>query len=82
MLEVLVFAHSFDVINYRRAQGDSKGAPESLYSEDQMGDHLVLAAYFDPKSIQRVLTLCYFWDLEKVALAKNCISKIFILCMQ
>ena len=26
--------------------------------------------------------LCYFWDLEKFALAKNCISKIFILCTQ
>ena len=30
--------------------------------------------------IQRVLALCYFWDLEKTALAKNRISKIFILC--
>ena len=51
MLEVLVFAHSFDVINYRRAQGDSKGAPDSLYSENQIGDHLVLVAYSDQKSI-------------------------------
>ena len=34
------------------------------------------------KHIQRVLALCYFWDLEKVALAKNRISKIFILCTQ
>ena len=31
-------------------------------------------------NVQRVLALCYFWDLEKVALAKNRISKIFILC--
>ena len=30
--------------------------------------------------IQGVLALCYFWDLEKTALAKNRISKIFILC--
>ena len=30
--------------------------------------------------IQRVLALYYFWDLEKVTLAKNCISKIFVLC--
>ena len=26
--------------------------------------------------IQRVLALCDFWDLEKVALAKNCIRQI------
>ena len=32
--------------------------------------------------LQRVLALCYFWDLEKFALAKNRISKIFILCTQ
>ena len=32
--------------------------------------------------VQRVLALCYFWDLEKFALAKNRISKIFILCTQ
>ena len=30
-----------------------------------------------PKWIQRVLAvLCYFWDLEKVALAKDCISHV------
>jgi hypothetical protein len=32
--------------------------------------------------VQRVLALCDFWDLEKVALAKNRISQIFILCTQ
>ena len=32
--------------------------------------------------VQRTLALCYFGDLEEVALAKNCISKIFILCTQ
>ena len=30
--------------------------------------------YFFAK-LQRVLALCYFWDLEKFALAKICISK-------
>ena len=29
------------------------------------------------KYIQRVLALCDFWDLEKVALAKDCIRKNF-----
>ena len=38
--------------------------------------------WFSVENIQRVLALCYFWDLEKVAFAKNCISEIFILCMQ
>ena len=33
-------------------------------------------------AVQRVLALCYFWNLEKVALAKNRISKISILCTQ
>ena len=33
-------------------------------------------------TVQRVLALCYFWDLENFALAKNRISKIFILCTQ
>ena len=32
--------------------------------------------------VQRVLALCHFWDLEKFALAKNRISKIFVLCTQ
>ena len=32
--------------------------------------------------IQRVLAICYFWDLKKFALAKNCITKIYILCTQ
>ena len=33
---------------------------------------------FESLYIQGVLALCYFWDLEKVALAKNRISQIYI----
>ena len=32
--------------------------------------------------IQRVLALCYFWDLEKVALAKNRISQILVIVLK
>ena len=46
------------------------------------GFPLAFARRSSSNKIQRVLALCYFWDLEKFALAKNRISKIFILCMQ
>ena len=44
--------------------------------------HIAIRLKFLRKKVQRVFALCYFWDLEKVALAKNGISKIFILCAQ
>ena len=44
---------------------------------------IFFAKFSIPKTqLQRVLALCYLWDLEKFALAKIRISKIFILCTQ
>ena len=48
--------------------------PKDIQIVSRLNNQLIEASKF---YIQRVLTLCDFWDLEKVALAKNSISQIF-----
>ena len=64
---------------YQRHQ-QNLGKWDILYRGSTTSEATIYHTMFimEPR-VQRVLALCYFLDLEKVPLAKNCISKIFIL---
>ena len=82
------FAHLFPgsyiggVVIYKSSFSARRGFKALLHKESWcVIFRSSLSSTGDP-FLQRVLALCYFWDLEKVALGKNRISKIFILCTQ